>query len=307
MDKINLAHLVTEAVNPNTKNIDRVSTLEMVSMINEEDKKVAFAVEKEKENIAKAIDMISQRLLDGGRLIYVGAGTSGRLGILDASECPPTFGVDYELVQGVIAGGHTAMFKAVEGAEDDEELGRKDMIDRNLTNKDVVCGIAASGRTPYVIGAMKYAKEIGALTIAVNMNKKSIMNEYADVPISVEVGPEVIMGSTRMKAGTAQKMILNMLSTGTMIKMGKVYENLMVDVQASNKKLYERAKRIVKIATGAEDLVIETVLDKTDYDVKLSILMIKTGLGIKEAQKLLEKNRGYIAKAIEEYEEGLIK
>ncbi|MBZ4662745.1 MAG: N-acetylmuramic acid 6-phosphate etherase [Caloramator sp.] len=307
MDKINLANLTTESINPNTKDIDRVSTLDMVTMINEEDKKVAFAIEKEKESIAKAIDLIAERLLEGGRLIYVGAGTSGRLGILDASECPPTFGVDYDLVQGVIAGGNTAMFKAVEGAEDDEELGRKDMIEKNLNGKDVVCGIAASGRTPYVIGAMKYAKEIGALTIAVNMNKKSIMNEYADVAISVEVGPEVIMGSTRMKAGTAQKMILNMLSTGTMIKLGKVYQNLMVDVQASNKKLYERAKRIVKIATGEDDLVIETILDKTDYNVKLSILMIKTGLTKEEAKRLLEKNRGYIIKALKEYEEGLIK
>ncbi|GFR36441.1 hypothetical protein TCEA9_22530 [Thermobrachium celere] len=172
MDKINLGHLITESINPNTKDIDRVSTLDMVTMINEEDKKVAFAIEKEKESIAKGIDLIAERLLEGGRLIYVGAGTSGRLGILDASECPPTFGVDYELVQGVIAGGNTAMFKAVEGAEDDEELGKKDMMDKNLNEKDVVCGIAASGRTPYVIGAMKYAKEVGALTIAVNMNKK---------------------------------------------------------------------------------------------------------------------------------------
>ncbi|MCX7883651.1 MAG: N-acetylmuramic acid 6-phosphate etherase [Caloramator sp.] len=303
MKEINLENLITEGINPDTVNIDKVSTFDMITMINEEDKKAAFAVEKVKDRIAMAVDAISERIKEGGRLIYVGAGTSGRLGILDASECPPTYGVDFDMVQGVIAGGYEAIFKAVEGAEDNEELGEKDLIDRGLTYKDVVCGIAASGRTPYVIGAMKYAKSIGALTIAVNMNEESIMNEYADISISVIVGPEVIMGSTRMKAGTAQKMVLNMLSTGTMIKLGKVYGNLMVDVQPSNEKLIERAKRIVKLATNEEDYLIERVLNETGYDVKLSILIIKTGLEKFKAKELLKKHDGYIARALDDFED----
>lgn len=296
-----LDNLITESINNYTKDIDKVSTYEMVTMINEEDKKVAFAVEKEKENIALAIDAISDRLKKRGRLIYVGAGTSGRLGILDASECPPTFGVDSELIQGVISGGNKAILMAIEGAEDDEEQGKQDMILRNLNPNDVVCGIAASGRTPYVIGAMKYAKEIGALTIAINMNKMSEMNKYADIPISIVVGPEVIMGSTRLKSGTAQKMVLNMLSTGTMIKLGKVYGNLMVDVQPSNEKLILRAKRIVKLATNKSDEVIEKVLSDTNYNVKLSILILETGLDKETADNLLKRHDGYIAKALDEF------
>lgn len=299
MDIKDLAGLATEGRNPNTMNIDRVSTLEMIRMINEEDKKIAFAVEKAAEDIARAVDVIAERLQRGGRLLYLGAGTSGRLGILDASECPPTFGVDFELVQGLIAGGHTAIFKAVEGAEDDAGLGKKDLIDKNLGEKDIVCGIAASGRTPYAIGAMKYAREKGAAVICVTMNGESEMAKHADIPISVEVGPEVIMGSTRMKSGTAQKMILNMLSTGAMIKLGKVYGNLMVDVQPTNEKLIVRARRIVKLATAAEDSMIERVLDETGYNVKLSILMIETGLSMPEAMTLLGDSRGYIAKALE--------
>lgn len=306
MDVKDLAKLATESRNPNTMNIDRVSTLEMITMINEEDKKVAFAVEKAKEDIARAVDLIAERMQRGGRLIYVGAGTSGRLGILDASECPPTYGVDSELVQGLIAGGYTAIFKAVEGAEDDAELGKRELMEKNLNESDIVCGIAASGRTPYVIGAMKYAREVGAAVLCITMNPESEMAKYADIPISVVVGPEVIMGSTRMKAGTAQKMILNMLSTGAMIKLGKVYGNLMVDVQPSNEKLVARARRIVKLATEAEDNLIEKVLDETGYNVKLSILMIKTGLPKEEAKKLLEKNRGYIAKALDEFENKIL-
>lgn len=270
-----LTKLSTERRNPNTMNIDSVSTLEIIEMINEEDKKVALDVETAKVNIAKAVDVIAERLSKGGRLIYVGAGTSGRLGILDASECPPTYGVDYELVQGIIAGGPEAILKAVEGAEDSEELGKMDLQERNLRSCDVVCGIAASGRTPYAIGAMKYAKEIGAAVISIAMSENSPMSIIADVPISVVVGPEVIMGSTRMKAGTAQKMILNMLSTGTMIKLGKVYSNLMVDVQPTNEKLIARAKRIVKLATAAEDDTIERLLTDTDFNVKQTIQMIE--------------------------------
>ncbi|MEG0773038.1 N-acetylmuramic acid 6-phosphate etherase [Clostridium sp.] len=295
-----LEKLSTEGRNINTLNIDRVSTLDMISLINEEDKKVAIAVEKEKEQIAKAVDMIAERMLLGGRLIYVGAGTSGRLGILDASECPPTYGVSFDLVQGIIAGGNTAIFKAVEGAEDSISLGREDVMKINLSNKDIICGIAASGRTPYVIGAMKYGRAIGAGVLAVTMNKESEMADYADVLISIEVGPEVIMGSTRMKAGTAQKMVLNMLSTGAMIKLGKVYGNLMVDVQPSNEKLRVRARRIVNLATGAADEMITNILEETGYNVKLSIFMIETGLSLVDAKKLLEMHRGYIVKAIED-------
>jgi len=300
MELQDLAKLSTEGRNPSTLNIDRVSTLDMITLINEEDKKVAIAVEKEKEQIAKAVDVIAERMLQGGRLIYVGAGTSGRLGILDASECPPTYGVSFDLVQGVIAGGNTAIFKAVEGAEDSMTLGREDVMKIKLSKKDIICGIAASGRTPYVIGAMKHGREIGAAVLAVTMNKESEMANYADIPISIEVGPEVIMGSTRMKAGTAQKMVLNMLSTGAMIKLGKVYGNLMVDVQPSNEKLRVRARRIVKLATEANDEIINRTLEEAAYNVKLSILSIETGLSIIEARKFLEKHKGYIAKALED-------
>jgi N-acetylmuramic acid 6-phosphate etherase len=300
MELQDLAKLSTEGRNPSTLNIDRVSTLDMITLINEEDKKVAIAVEKEKDQIAKAVDVIAERMLQGGRLIYIGAGTSGRLGILDASECPPTYGVSFDLVQGVIAGGNTAIFKAVEGAEDSMTLGREDVMKIKLSKEDIICGIAASGRTPYVIGAMKYGREVGAAVLAVTMNKESEMTEYADIPISIEVGPEVIMGSTRMKAGTAQKMVLNMLSTGAMIKLGKVYGNLMVDVQPSNEKLRVRARRIVKLATEADDEIINMTLEETAYNVKLSILIIETGLSIIEARKLLEKHKGYIAKALED-------
>lgn len=299
MEIESLEKLVTEGRNPDTMNIDSVTTLEMVEMMNMEDKKVALVVEKAKVSIAKAIDVIAERLKRGGRLIYMGAGTSGRLGILDASECPPTYGVSDELVQGIIAGGYTAIFKAVEGAEDDAELGKEDLIEKNLNENDVVCCIAASGRTPYVIGAMKYAKEVGAAVICVTMNPESEMAKIAEVPISVVVGPEAVMGSTRMKSGTAQKMVLNMLSTGAMIKLGKVYGNLMVDVKASNEKLYTRAKRIVMLATDKSEEIVNKYLEETDFDVKLAILMIITGLKIEEAKKLLAENEGYVQKAID--------
>lgn len=295
----NLENLVTESINKDTVNIDSVNTLEIIKMINDEDKKVAYAVEKQQSNIAKAVDLIYDRLKEGGRLIYVGAGTSGRLGVVDASECPPTFGVDFELVQGMIAGGNNAMFKAVEGAEDSEELGCEDLRKKNINSKDVICGIAASGRTPYVIGAMKYAKELGAGVICVTMNPKSEMAKQAQIPISVVVGPEVIMGSTRMKAGTAQKMVLNMLTTATMIKLGKVYGNLMVDVQTSNEKLVERAKRIIRLATNVDMETASKYLSITNNDVKLSIFMIKTGLDKETSIKILNENKGYIQKSID--------
>jgi len=294
-----LSTLVTESRNSNTINIDSLSTIDMISMINEEDKTVPLAVEKVKEKIAEAVDVIAEKLSMGGRLIYIGAGTSGRLGIIDASECPPTFGVDFEMVQGLIAGGNSAIFKAVEGAEDNDQLGEIDLVNKNLSAKDVICGIAASGRTPYVIGGMKYAKTMGAAVICVTMNPESEMAKLADIAISVVVGPEVIMGSTRMKAGTAQKLVLNMLTTGAMIKLGKVYGNLMVDVKASNEKLVARAKRIVMMATSKNLDEAQKVLVETNYDVKLSIMMMKTGLEKEKAEKLLGDNKGYIQKAID--------
>lgn len=294
-----LENLVTEGRNENTLDIDRLSTLEIIEKINNEDKKVAYAVEEAKESIAKAVDVITERIKRGGRLLYMGAGTSGRLGILDASECPPTYGVSFELVQGLMAGGNTAIFKAAEGAEDNAELGKQDLIDKNLTANDVVCGIAASGRTPYAIGGMKYAKSVGAAVLCVTMNPQSEMAAIADIPISVVVGPEVIMGSTRMKAGTAQKLVLNMLTTATMIKLGKVYSNLMVDVKASNEKLVTRAKRIVMLATEVSEEEAKKVLEETNFNVKLSILMIVSGLNKEKAEQLLKDSDGYIAKAIE--------
>lgn len=297
---IDLNKMVTEKRNLNTKDIDKVSTLEMVRKINDEDKLVAYAVEKELPQIAEAIDKIAEAINNGGRLIYCGAGTSGRLGILDASECPPTYGVSPELVQGIIAGGMEAIFKAKEGAEDSKELCVEDLKNMNFTKGDVLVGIAASGRTPYVIGGLEYANSIGAVTVGVTCNPGSEIAAVAKIAISPVVGPEVITGSTRMKAGTAQKMVLNMLSTGAMVKTGKVYGNLMVDVKATNEKLVERAKHIVMEATEVTREKAEAVLEETNYDVKLSILMIMTNLSKEEGKSLLEKNNGYIAKALEE-------
>ncbi|GIM31576.1 N-acetylmuramic acid 6-phosphate etherase [Paraclostridium bifermentans] len=298
MDKLNLSKLTTESRNQNTLNIDKVSTLEMVKMINEEDKKVANAIEIELPKIAKAIDGIVERMQKGGRLIYIGAGTSGRLGILDASECPPTYGVSEELVQGLIAGGQEAIFRAKEGAEDSKELAVLDLKDKHLNENDTVVGIAASGRTPYVIGGLEYANEIGALTISVTCNADSQVAKEAKIAISPVVGAEVVTGSTRLKSGTAQKLVLNMLSTGSMIKMGKVYGNLMVDVKATNEKLVERSKKIVCEATGVSFKEAETILNETGFDVKLSIFMILSNLEKEEAKVILEMNNGYIAKAL---------
>ena len=298
MDKLNLSKLTTESRNQNTLNIDKVSTLEMVKMINEEDKKVANAIEIELPQIAEAIDGIVERMQKDGRLIYIGAGTSGRLGILDASECPPTYGVSEELVQGLIAGGQEAIFRAKEGAEDSKELAVLDLKYKHLNENDTVVGIAASGRTPYVIGGLEYANEIGALTISVTCNADSQVAKEAKIAISPVVGAEVVTGSTRLKSGTAQKLVLNMLSTGSMIKMGKVYGNLMVDVKATNEKLVERSKKIVCEATGVSFKEAETVLNETDFDVKLSIFMILSNLEKEKAKVILEMNNGYIAKAL---------
>ena len=298
MDKLNLDKLTTESRNQNTLDIDKVSTIEMLQKINEEDKKVALAVEKEIPQIADAIDKTVERMHNGGRLIYIGAGTSGRLGILDASECPPTYGVSEELVQGVIAGGQEAIFRAQEGAEDSKELAVKDLKERNITSNDVVVGIAASGRTPYVIGGLEYANEIGALTVSITCNKDSEVSKCAKISIAPVVGPEVVTGSTRLKSGTAQKLVLNMLSTGSMIKLGKVYGNLMVDVQTTNEKLVERAKKIVSEATGLNIEESTKILNETNFDVKLAIFMVLSNLDKNEAKAKLDEAKGYIAKAL---------
>lgn len=299
MDKINLENLITEGVNTRTINIDKSSTFEILTMINEEDKKVASAVEKEIPQIEIAVDKITKALKNGGRLIYVGAGTSGRLGVLDAVECLPTYGVSEDVIQAIMAGGKDAMFRAKEGIEDNPEDCKRDLESINFCSKDVLVGIAASGRTPYVIGGMDYANKLGSITIAVICNPNSDIAKIADISISAVTGPEVITGSTRMKAGSAQKMILNMLSTAAMIKSGKVYRNLMVDVKASNLKLIERAKRIVVLATNVSRDIAEKYLEDTDYDVKLAIFMIEAGLNKISAREVLNENYGCISKALE--------
>ncbi|MBS4535263.1 N-acetylmuramic acid 6-phosphate etherase [Clostridium sp. D2Q-14] len=294
----NLDKLVTESVNEKTTNIDQLDTIGILKMINEEDRKVAKAVEKELPNISKAVDIISDRLKENGRLIYIGAGTSGRLGILDASECPPTFGVDSDMVIGLIAGGDKAIRDAVEGAEDSKEEAIKQLKGIAFNAKDVLVGIAASGRTPYVIGGLEYAKEIKVPTIAVTCNSASEISNIADISIAPVVGPEVISGSTRMKAGTAQKMVLNMLTTSTMVKLGKVYRNLMVDVQAKNLKLIERCKKIVMKVTEVDEDIATKYLEKTDYNVKLAIFIIKSGLELEKAKEVLNENDGHLSRAL---------
>lgn len=295
---IELKAIVTEQKNERSKNIDNLSTIEALQLINDEDKQVAFAVEKELEHIAEAIEVVYEKMAKGGRLIYCGCGTSGRLGILDAVECPPTFGTDPELVQAVMAGGMMAFVKAVEGAEDDVELGVKDLKNIQFTNKDILVGIAASGRTPYVIGAIEYAKSIGAKTISVTCCPGSQINLMTDVSIAPQPGPEVITGSTRLKSGTAQKMVLNMISTCVMIKLGKVYGNLMVDVKATNEKLVERTVSIVRSAAKASDEKARETLAKCGYSAKTAIVMILCDMEAEEAEDALIKANGRIAKII---------
>ena len=294
---MNTEKAITEERNPDTMDIDLLSTEDMLKKINDEDKKVAYAVEREIPNIAKAVDEIGNRLQNGGRLIYIGAGTSGRLGVLDASECPPTFSTDPQLVQGIIAGGDSALRISAEGAEDDYSGGKIDLKDKNITSKDAIVGIAASGTTPYVIGALEYAKGIGAYTSGICCIKETPMSRFTDVMITPIVGPEAIAGSTRMKAGTAQKLVLNMISTGVMIKLGKVCGNLMVNVKASNKKLVKRAEGIVKQVTDADEEYIQKVLEENNYDVKLAIVMILANIDSKEAQRILNRE-GNIRKAL---------
>ena len=295
---IALEKLTTEQRNPATEHIDELPTMDMVALMNAEDRKVAEAVEKILPQIARAIDLIAEKLQKGGHLFYMGAGTSGRLGILDAVECPPTYGTDYELVQGLIAGGATAIFQAKEGAEDDPALGRADLEEAGFAAKDVLVGIAASGRTPYVKGGLAYAKELGATAIALACAEQAEIAELSDLALLPVTGPEVVTGSTRMKAGTAQKMVLNMLSTGTMVKLGKVYGNLMVDVKATNEKLAERALRIVMAAAGCQRKEAEAALRRAGGQAKLAILIALTGCSPAEGRLQLGMAQGHLAKAL---------
>ena len=291
-----LEKLVTESRNPKTMNIDLMPIHEILKVMNEEDQTVPLAVEKVIPEIEKAVKFAIDSFQKGGRLIYIGAGTSGRLGILDASECPPTFGVDPGMVQGIIAGGLEAISKAIEGAEDNETLGGDDLKRIGLTENDTVVGIAASGRTPYVIGALNYAKQIGAKTVAISNNKNSQIGKLVDVAIEVETGPEVITGSTRLKAGTAQKLVLNMISTTSMIGIGKVYENLMVDVQPTNEKLVNRAQRIIMDATGCDREIASKTLELANKNVKAAIIMILLNCSYEEAIEKLEEADGFVRK-----------
>lgn len=294
----NLGALVTETQNPQYAKLDTFNTLDIIKAMNEEDKKVALAVEKEIPNIAKAIDKIVSAFKKGGRLFYIGAGTSGRLGVLDASECPPTFGVSPDMVQAIMAGGERAYIKALEGAEDDPKLGRDDLLAKNITANDVVVGIAASGRTPYVIGALEAANQKGATTVAVVCNPDSLLTKVAQITIALVVGPEVLTGSTRLKAGTAQKMVLNMLTTAAMIQLGKVYGNLMVDVQMTNAKLVDRAVRIVTKATGADMDLAKKALQEGG-SCKVAIVMILAKIDADKARELLRDTDGFVRKAVE--------
>ncbi len=297
-----LSQLVSEGRNPETMDIDLLPSLDIVQRINQQDKLVPLAVEKVLPEIAQAVDKITAAFKAGGRLIYMGAGTSGRLGVLDASECPPTFGVSNKMVVGLIAGGPEAILKAKEGAEDSPLLGQQDLKSINFSNNDVVVGIAASGRTPYVIGGLEYANEIGATTVALSCNPDSPIADIADIAISPVVGPEALTGSTRLKSGTAQKLVLNMLTTASMIRIGKSYQNLMVDVKATNEKLVARAARIVMQATDCSKEQATQVLKQTGYEVKLAILMILTDLDIDTARQQLAHQDGFLRKAVENHQ-----
>lgn len=290
----------TEGTNPNTRDIDKLPALEALKLINREDAKVAEAVAAALPDIARAVEAIVAALEAGGRLFYVGAGTSGRLGMLDAAECVPTFSAPPELVQGVIAGGADAMLRAIEGAEDDPAAAADDLRARRVSSADVVCGIAASGRTPYVIGALEFARSIGARSIAIACNQDTPIAALADIAISVDVGPEVIAGSTRLKAGSAQKMIVNMLSTASMIGLGKVYGNLMVDVKVTNAKLLTRAIGLVMRLTGLDETAARRLLDSANNEVKTAVVMQRRDLDYGEARKLLAEAKGRLRQAIGE-------
>ncbi|OOF59528.1 N-acetylmuramic acid 6-phosphate etherase [Rodentibacter myodis] len=295
-----LSTLITEQRNPRSINLDQLSALEIVTLMNEEDKQVPPAITEALPQIAQAVEGIVKAFQQGGRLVYIGAGTSGRLGVLDASECPPTFGVNDEMVKGIIAGGERAIRHPVEGAEDNATAAEVDLQAIHFNEKDVLVGIAASGRTPYVLGALRYAKQLGATTVSISSNPQSAMAKIADIAIDTIVGAEVLTGSSRLKSGTAQKLVLNMLSTASMILLGKCYENLMVDVQASNEKLKARAIRIVMLATECDKTTAEQTLLLAEQNAKLAIMMILSGLEKNEAQALLEKEKGQLRKALAE-------
>lgn len=300
---MDLNKLQTELRNEESQGIETKSTGQIISIINSEDQKVAYAVRESLKDIEKAVDIIYEKVLNGGRLIYIGAGTSGRLGVLDASECPPTYGVSYDLIQGIIAGGDRALRFAAEGAEDDEEAIKDDLEKINFSNKDVLMGIAASGRTPYVVSGLKYANEIGATTVSMSNVKNSLLSQNAKYPIEVIVGPEIVTGSSRMKAGTSQKMVLNMITTTLMIKLGKIYNGYMVDVRPSNEKLVNRSINIISSTTGLSKEEAKKYLEKSGMDVKLAIIM---GLGQIEkdvAEKLLQENGGNVALVIRNLKE----
>lgn len=298
MEKLN--HLSTETRNEVTMELDTLSIEEILQAMNEEDQKVAPAVKEVLPEIGDAVNAIVESFRQGGRLIYMGAGTSGRLGVLDAAECVPTFSVSPEMVRGLIAGGQKAMIDAVEGAEDSKELAKEDLRALSLNEKDTVVGIAASGRTPYAIGGLEYAKETGATAVSLSCNKNAKMSQYADIAIEVDAGPEVLTGSTRLKAGTAQKLVLNMLSTASMVRIGKVYQNLMVDVQPSNIKLEERSKNILMEATGCTYEEAAEYFEKADQHVKTAIVMYLTDVDKETAETRLKEADGFVREAIKQ-------
>ncbi len=293
-----LSTLITEQRNPNSMHVDSLSALEIVQLMNEEDKQVPLAIEKCLPQIAQAVECIVDAFQQDGRLVYIGAGTSGRLGVLDASECPPTFGVSPEMVKGIIAGGERALRHPIEGAEDSKAQAVVDLQTIHFSSKDVLVGIAASGRTPYVIGALEYAKSLGSVTVSIASNPNSAMANIVDIAIDTVVGSEVLTGSSRLKSGTAQKLVLNMLTTASMILMGKCYQNLMVDVQASNEKLKARAIRIVMQATDCDKAIAEETLKQADQNAKLAIMMLLSGLDRAQAEALLEKHHGKLQLAL---------
>ena len=293
-----LGRLVTEQRNPRSKNLDKLSTSQILRLMNREDRRVPVAVGREIPRIARAVEIIVERLSRGGRLIYVGAGTSGRLGVLDATECPPTFGTPRTLVQGVIAGGRRALVRSIEGSEDDAGAAKAALRKRRVSEKDVVVGIMASRRTPYALGALEYARNIGAATIAVTANPKGSVPLRCDVVIAPRVGPEVLTGSTRLKAGTAQKLVLNMLTTGAMVRLGKTYENLMVDLRTASRKLEERTKRVFMTITGASYDETGTWLKRAGGSLKVAIVMRRAGVTRAEAVRRLKEAQGWVREAI---------
>ena len=301
---MDLTGFTTERRNPETMNLDQMTSLEIATAMNHGDRSVPDAIEKELPKIASLIDDIVAAFEAGGRLIYMGAGTSGRLGVLDASECPPTFGVSPKQVVGLIAGGDTALRNPVEGAEDSRELGAADLKAQNISPTDVVVGLAASGRTPYVVGGLEYAHSIGCKTASISCNRNSEIGKVADLAIEVEVGPEVLTGSTRLKAGTAQKLILNMLTTAAMVRTGKAYQNLMVNVVQSNEKLCTRAENIVMDATGIDRESARARIDEADGDVKLAVTMVLGNMDRKAAEQALLKAKGHVRVAVEELVKG---